>query len=201
MPTGYTAGVESGEMTEFRDYLLTCARAFGALIDLRDQPLSADLPEKLEPHTKYYDEQIPVLEARIAEIRALTPDQALTVSLAANDEIRASRRKYEADDQIRLDRYAAMRSQVEAWEPPTPEHVGLKEFMLQQIDTCTEFIGTVLPPLPDAQIGEVWREERLADLTEQLERMHERRRAEIQRTAERNEWIAQLRASIPPKKP
>lgn len=199
MPTGYTAGVESGEITEFRDYLTTCARAFGALIDLRDEPLSADLPEKLEPHTKYYDEQIPVLEARIAEITALTPDQVLTVSLAANDEIRAARRKYEAEDQIRLDRYRAMRSHVEAWQPPTPDHVELKTFMLQQIDTCTDSIGRPFPPLPDLSIGEEWRAERLVDLGQQLDRAKTRRAEEIQRTADRNEWIAQLRASIPPK--
>jgi hypothetical protein len=39
MPTGYTAGVADGTITEFREYALLCARAFGACIMLRDEPV------------------------------------------------------------------------------------------------------------------------------------------------------------------
>ena len=35
MPTGYTAAVCSGEITEIKDFALSCARAFGALITMR----------------------------------------------------------------------------------------------------------------------------------------------------------------------
>ena len=36
-------------------------------------------------------------------------------------------------------RYDAMESQVLAWEPPTPDHQGLKNFMLNQIVDSRKF--------------------------------------------------------------
>ena len=45
MPSGYTEGVASGKVTEFKEYALLCARAFGACISLRDEPLSLEIPE------------------------------------------------------------------------------------------------------------------------------------------------------------
>lgn len=37
MPTGYTASVQEGKVTEFRDFAMECARAFGALVMMRDE--------------------------------------------------------------------------------------------------------------------------------------------------------------------
>lgn len=45
MPTGYTADVADGKITDFVEYALQCARAFGACIMLRDEPISSEIPE------------------------------------------------------------------------------------------------------------------------------------------------------------
>lgn len=48
MPTGYTADVQSGKVTDFAEYAMNCARAFGALVLMRDDPSDADIPERFE---------------------------------------------------------------------------------------------------------------------------------------------------------
>jgi hypothetical protein len=51
MPTGYTAPIADG-MT-FEQFALGCARAFGALVTMRDEPSDAPIPERLEPDTPF----------------------------------------------------------------------------------------------------------------------------------------------------
>lgn len=197
MPTGYTAKVEDGTVTELRDYMLICARAFGALIMMRDEPDDAPIPEKFEPSTRYYDEQIATLTKEISRLSAMTADEAMTESLAANNEARRRHREYEAADQLRLDRHLAMAEKVKAWEPPSPEHVEYKAFMLQQLEVSSQWLGTKRE-LPPMSIGEAWREERLADLTDNLARATKSRAEEIERTALRQKWVDDLRAALPP---
>lgn len=197
MPTGYTALVEDGTVTELRDYMLICARAFGALIMMRDDPMDAPIPEKLEADTRYYDEQIATLTAEIGRLTAMSADHALTESLAANDEARRRHREYEAADQLRLDRHLAMAEKVKAWEPPSPDHVEYKAFMLQQLEVSSRWLGSKRE-LPDMPIGEAWRRERLADLSDSLSRAIKSRAEEIERTAGRQKWLDDLRGSLPP---
>lgn len=196
MPTGYTAKVEDGTVTELRDYMLICARAFGALIMMRDEPMDAPIPEKFEPSTDYYDKQIVTLTAEISRLSAMTSDEALTESLAANNEARRRHREYEAADQLRLDRHLAMAEKVKAWEPPSPEHVEYKAFMLQQLEASSQWLGSKRD-LPPMSVGEAWRQERLADLTDSLARATKGRADEIERTAKRQKWVDDLRASLP----
>ena len=48
MPTGYTAKLMEQGQT-FPEFIMSCARAFGALIMMRDDPANAPIPEKFEP--------------------------------------------------------------------------------------------------------------------------------------------------------
>lgn len=74
MPTGYTAGVMDGTITEFKDYALQCARNFGALITLRDDPLSPDLPV-LEVGD-YYEQHVKDAERELKRLSKMSSDQA-----------------------------------------------------------------------------------------------------------------------------
>lgn len=53
MPTGYTYPVCEGKITEFPDFALSCARAFGALISMREEPMDAPLPDEIAASTNY----------------------------------------------------------------------------------------------------------------------------------------------------
>ena len=56
MPTGYTARLCDGEQT-FKDFAMLCARACGALIEMREDPMDAPIPEKIK-RSSYYDEAL-----------------------------------------------------------------------------------------------------------------------------------------------
>ena len=164
---------------------------------LRDEPLSTSIPEKLEPATLYYDEQIASLKARITELSAMSADDVLTASRAHNDDVRRRYREYEAADQARLERHLAMKAKVEAWKPPTDDHTELKAFMLQQIEVSSRNLD-VKHDAPVLSIGEAWRAEQLADLGDRLARAQKSRAEEIERTASRQKWLDDLRGSLPP---
>lgn len=53
MPTGYTDKIYRGEPQTFPEFAARSARAFGALISMRDEPLGDELPKKIEYDTSH----------------------------------------------------------------------------------------------------------------------------------------------------
>jgi hypothetical protein len=197
MPTGYTAAVQDGTITEFKDFAMQCARAFGALVTMRDDPSDASIPEKLEPHTKYYDERLAAAEARLTELRAMTPEQvrqaALDAHVAAMEAWAARRQERERTRQ----RYEAMLAKVNAWEPPTADHVELARFMRQQLEESIRFdTSSTFDEEPTTLAGEAWRADEIRKVERDINYHTKHRAEEIARTADRNQWLADLRASL-----
>ena len=64
MPTGYTASVADGRVTEFAPFALQCARAMGALIMMRDEPHDAPIPERFEA-SDYYSKSLAEARERL----------------------------------------------------------------------------------------------------------------------------------------
>ena len=58
MPTGYTYYIENGNITTAKDFIMLCTRAFGALISMRDEPLSTPIPQEIKADTQYADNMI-----------------------------------------------------------------------------------------------------------------------------------------------
>ena len=56
MPTGYTADVMDGKVTDFKLFAMQCARAFGALVIMRDEPLNAEIPDEFSPSNYHFQE-------------------------------------------------------------------------------------------------------------------------------------------------
>jgi len=57
MPTGYSAPVLEGKIKTLPEFALLCARAFGACVNMRDDSMSADIPEEFpvsDYHSKAY---------------------------------------------------------------------------------------------------------------------------------------------------
>jgi hypothetical protein len=49
MPTGYTNKIYNGDKVTFPEYALTCARAFDALVMMRDDDNDAEIPNEFKP--------------------------------------------------------------------------------------------------------------------------------------------------------
>lgn len=85
MPTGYTAAVCDGKITEFPAFALQCARAFGALITMRDDAMNAPIPEEIKPDTSYYDKNISEAEHFNNDIKDSYRDTYRAMLLAAEE--------------------------------------------------------------------------------------------------------------------
>lgn len=204
MPTGYTADVAEGKVTEFRDFAFQCARAFGALIDMRDDPKDAPIPEKVEAHSSYHETQIAKAKARLDVLRAMSPKQVALAAAAAWADARAYHEKEAAQSAVTRERYNAMLTKVEAWEPPSPDHVEMKNFMRQQLRESIDFdTRYTAPPRSESYDPKRW-------LTTEVERQersiayhHKALGEELERTANRNAWLKALRESLvePPRMP
>lgn len=136
MPTGYTSQIAEGQ--KFRDFVLGCARAFGACITLRDDPLGTPIPEEFKPF-KYYEERVENAKAELARVSAMSSED---FARALNDEAaraRANNAVRREQHDTTLARLEAMRLAVVRWKPPTDEHEHLKTFMLEQIAQTIQF--------------------------------------------------------------
>jgi len=130
MPTGYTSNIYENEDVSFEDFVLTCAFAFGACFHQRDDNVR-DKPKLRELDIKYH---LDALErAKNNKIPTKVEFEALRKEKI--DEAYADMNKY-----VNLrERYESMLQKAESWNPPTPEHDGLKKFMIQQLEDSIKF--------------------------------------------------------------
>lgn len=196
MPTGFTAAVQNGEISDFAAFALRCARAFGATIDMRDDPADATIPDEFQP-SRNYGKWAAEERAKLARLEAMTPEEIVAARDAAEARRAAEFAENDAERADWLSRYEAMLESAKAWEPPTPEHVGMKQFMIKQLEESIRFdcgkpewLSTPLPPAPE-WFAEEYR--RAAEMADRCDRMQ---REEDERTASRNSWIKALRLSL-----
>jgi hypothetical protein len=199
MPTGYTSIIEERDNVSFNEFVWRCARAFGALIMLRDDPLDAPVPERFEP-SDYYDKSLKEVEIDIQRLESLTSAERTAEGERLKIDAIKRGEEWLARDARTNARYNTMLAKVAAWQPPTSEHEGLKEFMSQQLTTSissTKYIEAQLEGYRTKAAGEFF-----ADVLSSARRRRtyliEERQKEIDRTNGRNEWAAQLRQSVPP---
>lgn len=195
MPTGYTAAVADGTITELKPFILQLARGMGALVMMRDDPADAPIPERFEP-SQSNAKRAAGLERELAAVQAMSDSEARDAAIAAYAEWKAERDKGEARHKAERERYLAMIAKVEAWKS-APE--GIKQFALEQLRSGLEF--DCREPFkwysePPSLSGERWKRSQIERLTRSIANHLEYQREEEERVARRNEWLAQLRASL-----
>lgn len=198
MPTGYTHSVQEGKTTEFADYALQCARAFGALIMLRDEPSDAPVPKTIEAQTEYYDGRLKESSARLEELEAMTPAQmqeAATEDFNARVAAWHGRRTRKVTEKSR---YEAMLEKARAWTPPTTEHAELKSFMEDQLLKSIDFDcrDSQFDPEPASLAASEWHAKAIAECARDVEYATEGRAKEISLADGRNAWLSALRKSL-----
>ncbi len=195
MPTGYTAAIKDG--ISFKKYAMDCARAFGACIDMRDEPADKEIPAAFEL-SNYHVAKIEEAVAEIASIAALTMTECVAGAQADYDsEVERWAETKRKSDELK-DKYEAMLAEVQAWKPPTPEHEELKRFMRDQILESIRF--DCRDDEFERQIPRLTATEWLAKKTEAANRSlayHTAEHAkEVQRNEGRTAWVSALRQSL-----
>ena len=198
MPTGYTADVQSGEITDLREFALRCARGMGALIMMRDDPFDATIPDRFEP-SQYNAKRLAEAQERLDAVTKMDRDQARREADKAYHAgcVTFDRRKAERSEHAA--RYQAMIAKVEAWETKAE---GIRDFMLDQLRQSLDFdckpvkADDAFVGKPKRQTGKEWRAEQIEELTREIAYHAKANAEEVARTEARNRWIADLKASL-----
>lgn len=208
--TGYTGAMIEKNL-DFNAFVWRCARAFGPLIHMRDEPMDADIPDTVpeeQDGSTYYKERHEEAE------KALNAWEDLPLAARHKEITRVLRERLDGHRRY-VNKVVAenliltnMISQVEAWKAPEP-HAPLKDFMLDQLrvslvdvkrlfEESARYEAELSAPL-DAAV-----DEHVAGLAGNV--VYYRELAEKEKRSKNsvsaNEWLAGLRASVgpPPRK-
>jgi hypothetical protein len=186
--------MEQGQ--SFSEFTLLCARAMGACIMLRDGSLDAPIPV-FEPSDYSLKGGI-AAKAELARLLAMNDEERIVYGQIKKAEQIASHEKWLAKNKAENERLVEMRKQVSAWEPPTSEHTGLKNFMLEQIETSMNSLTYIERELikDRASFARDYYDEAVKKAQRDIEYHAEGHRKECDRTEARNRWIRELQASL-----
>lgn len=203
MPTGYTADIEKG--ISFETFVLRCARAFGACIMQRDD--SSDELPKLQESSKYHEEELVKQQKEKKEIETMTIKEIEAIIENKYATEIKQEKKY-AENNIKLkQKYEKMLAAVEAWNPPTSDHIELKNFMVKQIidsikfDCWCEDERYKYKERPIKLSPELWRAKKLEKINKDIAYHTKEGIKEVKRTESCNLWIRQLYESLGRKAP
>lgn len=196
MPTGYTAGVADGTIKTFREFALTCARAFGACVMLKDEPLSSEIPE-FEP-CDYHSKELQKDERELAKILAASDEELRGIHDQEMQEKVRRAEKGLADNTEQLCRYSAMLQEAQRYLPPTPDHSALAQFMVSQLkeslsfDDSSDYWKREMQTIPFDE----WKQTKLTKLKSGIERHKDEYKKDVERTNQRNKWVRDLKRSL-----
>lgn len=199
MPTAYTAGIIESDIT-FEQYVWRCARAFGALIEMRDESLDAPIRLSAMKPDDYYSNSLKDAKKKLERYLKVTDAQALAQLEKDHADTVESYREMEVNRLAEQEKYSAMLQKVTAWVPPSKEHYGLKTFMIEQIQDSMRYGTEPYTPPKKPTVAE-WRKHQLESLTHNVAYHEKALRENEERYRQRLEWLNQLVASVPlPKK-
>jgi len=195
MPTGYTADLNDGKQVTFSEFAMKCARAFGAFIEMRDEPSDAPIPDEFRP-SNYHLDGIKTAEKQLAEVEKWSNARAeRKAKKAFDDEVRSSWEDSKENEKAGR-AYIAMLKQVGKWVPPTKDHEGLKSFMIDQLAKSVESDCLHTPTMPQRFSGTQFRAQHIKSLHRDIAYHTKEYNAEVRRTREKNEWVRSLRHSL-----
>jgi len=196
MPTAYTAILTRRDDVSLEEFAMRCARAFGAAIMLRDDPLETPIPEFTVGD--YYKQAV---SARTAELQAFMALDLTGRVEFAKEQIQRQLQEIEDSKKGTLEenaRYDSMAGKVMRWTPPTPGHDELKAFMLEQLEMSkesTNWTDQAITVLREAD-PEDWARGYQVNLNRQLAEAIRTLQKQQRRTDEGNEWVRKLRLSL-----
>jgi len=195
MPTGYTYNINDG--ISFETFALNCARAFGVCVELRDEPGGGEIiPEAFVPSSHNLDAANKAKE-ELLELHYMTPEERKEKCDLEYEESEYNQVKSIGKNAIQRRAYERMLNKVLSWNPPTPEHNELKNFMIKQIEDSIKFDCYEKPYIPTVRkTPDEWVTERKSMLKQSIKYHLNAYNQEVERTNKKNAWISALRESL-----
>lgn len=201
MPSAFTQALTERKL-DFPSFALLCTRAMGVCIMMRDDDLSAPIPQEFKPQD-YHKKALAKAQAKLAKLRALKGDQQASWARRELKKALASTRGYaereSVDETLKI--YQDMLVQVEAWKPPTKEHEPLQRYMIDQLKQSMQFDSHA--DYWKAEVAKLEAKTEKEYFAEQLKKAkddvvyHTKEwKEEVARVKGRNQWLKRLRESL-----
>jgi hypothetical protein len=193
MPSGYTCDIAKG--ITFKEFALGCARAFGALVTLRDAPHDTEIPDVIEPHTSYYEESLKKDEEELEQLLNKNEEEVKQDWLKHCEEVKKENEERLQKVKELEEKYKSMLEKAEAYIPPTSDHIKYKKFMISQIKESMEFdCRSYTQGCPTTSLE--YYENRIHSLKSSIEYDKKHIEEEIERAKSRTDWIQALKKSL-----
>jgi len=196
MPTAYTAAID--EDISFERFVMRCARAMGACIMLRDESLDVEIPESFKA-SEYNLKELQKAEIELAKLQ----------QISIKDADKEAKKEYDAEVIIAKEftdrknalkaKYQKMLRRVYVWQVPSEDHVGLKEFMIKQIQESIDFdcnTNYYTENIPKLKSGIEWLNSKIKRTFNDINYHTNAQMKKEELTISRNLWLKQLRDSL-----
>ena len=198
MPTGYTARVYEGD-TSLKNYILGCARAFGALAFMRDESMDAPIPKSLPANDTYYQEEYEKACKRFDELRAMTDEEIHREADSSYEEQRAMLKRSIERLEKGNAQYDAMLEKVRAWDCSiNPDLAPVKGFAIEQLLKSREDVSWAKKYFDGVkrQSDEEWYQQQIESCSRDISNYKSKLLKEKKQREETNQWLADLYASL-----
>lgn len=130
--TGYTHILVEKNL-DFNQFVMICTRAFGHLINMRDENLDKEIPNEL-PLDTYYKDESEKHKQKINLLKRMSKTEAINWAKAQiNYTLKGTEDTFQKN-KIEQKKCQAILEQVKSWTPPTEDHLPLKTFMIDQLE-------------------------------------------------------------------
>jgi hypothetical protein len=195
MPTGYTDGVLSGKVTEFEVFAKQCLRAMGAAVHMRDDNFKTEYyPDK---PSSYHIDRVTEITKELAEMKTMSDDDIVRLRKLELKNDKKTYTKYIKDRKEGKKRLDDMLKKVNKYTPPTPDHQGIKTFMIEQLESTISYdcdadyyvgrVAEVEQAMKDIDPVSI-REYRINQLEKDLKYHSKEYQSEVDRCNKRHEW-------------
>jgi hypothetical protein len=198
MSSGYTEKIKEG--ISFNNFAMLCARAFGACVEMREDPLSAEIPQEFKPSTWHYD-SLQKAKQKLQEVRKITLTQAAEKAETEYKQRVKELTKRTEEMVVLFDKYNDMLSKIDAWKPPTKDHIELKNFMRNQItdsmkfDCDVEYYRKEIKDLVKLS-GLEWKKEQIQGCKQDIAYHTKNWKRDVTLAKGRTKWVKALRRSL-----
>jgi hypothetical protein len=204
MPTGYTAGIIDGKITTFEQFATQCSRAFGATIHMRDNPL--DSPYEPRTPSEYYVNSLQSQREKLEETKTMT-DEAIVQDFETllKDSLEYHERELEKT-KVNLGRLNSIMESAKSWVPPTEDHEGVRDYMIDQLEITIKadgdpsyHVNKIVQAKKELEEGidpKVYREEKIKEIEDRISYYGAEVQKELERCKQSNDWMDKFLESI-----
>lgn len=203
MPTGYTAGILDGTVTTFPQFAKLCMRSFGATIHLRDESLDTEYEPRVP--SDYHSKAIEKAKQSIIDAEKLSDEEIVQTKKNQLEDSRNYHLEEIEKAKKAMIQMNKILSDVHKWQPPTPDHTWIKDFMIEQIEKTIDFdcktdyhdkgliqIETELLTINASEI----RNQMIKQANKDLAYHNAEYLKEVQRCEQSNKWASDLMESL-----